>query len=229
MAGYVVKPLNKETWADFARLVERHNGVWGGCWCMEFHPEGAQRGADRRAQKEQRVRDGQAHPAHRSPRCRASMADDVEHPAGRGSPPGSHRLVDCSQIGCRDGPPRCLVAPCDHRMHGAGLFTFNPCLLGDEAVLARQEARPRPLIDRQPRIELVRFDLEREQLDHHDRHATGGFPAGVYRRDTGRALQLAAWRCGRVGAGQADRASDTVPTWSLRTPSLKTIRHSTRS
>jgi ribosomal protein S18 acetylase RimI-like enzyme len=63
MAGYVVKPLNEETWPDFARLVERHNGVWGGCWCMGFHSEGSQRGVDKRSQKECRVRDGRAHAA----------------------------------------------------------------------------------------------------------------------------------------------------------------------
>ena len=27
--AYAIKPLNEETWSDFARLVERHNGVWG--------------------------------------------------------------------------------------------------------------------------------------------------------------------------------------------------------
>lgn len=47
MARYTVKqgkrrelkarPLDKSTWLDFARLVERHNGVWGGCWCLSFH------------------------------------------------------------------------------------------------------------------------------------------------------------------------------------------------
>jgi ribosomal protein S18 acetylase RimI-like enzyme len=63
MAGYGVKPLNDETWPDFAALVERHNGVWGGCWCMGFHPEGSQRGVDRRPQKEQRVHEGRAHAA----------------------------------------------------------------------------------------------------------------------------------------------------------------------
>ena len=36
--------LTAETWADFAELVESHNGVWGGCWCMGFHPEGVGRG-----------------------------------------------------------------------------------------------------------------------------------------------------------------------------------------
>lgn len=63
VAGYTVKPLNEGTWPDFAHLVERHNGVWGGCWCMAFHAEGSERGSDHRAQKEQRVREGRAHAA----------------------------------------------------------------------------------------------------------------------------------------------------------------------
>ncbi len=37
---YSTKPLTPETWADFAALVEANNGVWGGCWCIGFHPEG---------------------------------------------------------------------------------------------------------------------------------------------------------------------------------------------
>lgn len=42
--SYTTKPLTAETWTDFADLVEAHNGVWGGCWCMGFHPEGVGRG-----------------------------------------------------------------------------------------------------------------------------------------------------------------------------------------
>jgi hypothetical protein len=38
-----VQPLDETTWPDFAQLIERHNGVWGGCWCMAFHPEGVSR------------------------------------------------------------------------------------------------------------------------------------------------------------------------------------------
>ena len=34
------RPLRSDTWTDFASLVEANNGVWGGCWCMGFHPEG---------------------------------------------------------------------------------------------------------------------------------------------------------------------------------------------
>ena len=66
MGDFKVKPLDEATWPDFARLVERHNGIWGGCWCMAFHAEGVGRGttaAQNRSQKELRVREGRAHAA----------------------------------------------------------------------------------------------------------------------------------------------------------------------
>jgi ribosomal protein S18 acetylase RimI-like enzyme len=66
MTGLRVKSLDEATWPDFARLVERHNGVWGGCWCMGFHAEGVGRTkspAQNRSEKEGRVREGRAHAA----------------------------------------------------------------------------------------------------------------------------------------------------------------------
>jgi GNAT superfamily N-acetyltransferase len=33
----VIRPLANDTWPAFADLVERHNGVFGGCWCTWFH------------------------------------------------------------------------------------------------------------------------------------------------------------------------------------------------
>ena len=63
MSGFTVKPLSPATWPDVAALVERHNGVWGGCWCLAFHAEGKEPGPHRRAQKELRVREGSAHAA----------------------------------------------------------------------------------------------------------------------------------------------------------------------
>jgi ribosomal protein S18 acetylase RimI-like enzyme len=63
MPAFKIQPLSSSTWQDFAALVERHNGVWGGCWCLEFHPEGKERGANRRDKKELRVRQGTAHAA----------------------------------------------------------------------------------------------------------------------------------------------------------------------
>ena len=38
--AYTVKALDESTWDAFAALVERNNGVFGGCWCMGFHPDG---------------------------------------------------------------------------------------------------------------------------------------------------------------------------------------------
>ena len=35
--GYRIEPLSPRTWESFAGLAERHNGVWGGCWCTWFH------------------------------------------------------------------------------------------------------------------------------------------------------------------------------------------------
>ncbi len=58
-----VEPLSTATWASFADLVERHNGVWGGCWCVEFHEDGKTRGSHRRDLKERKVRDGTTHSA----------------------------------------------------------------------------------------------------------------------------------------------------------------------
>jgi hypothetical protein len=66
VTNYTTRPLDADTWPAFARLVEAHNGVWGGCWCMSFHPEGIGRHrtpAQNRADKELRVRSGQAHAA----------------------------------------------------------------------------------------------------------------------------------------------------------------------
>jgi hypothetical protein len=37
---YTTRLLTPDTWDDFAGLVEANNGVWGGCWCIGFHPEG---------------------------------------------------------------------------------------------------------------------------------------------------------------------------------------------
>ena len=37
---YATRLLAPDTWDDFAALVEANDGVWGGCWCIGFHPEG---------------------------------------------------------------------------------------------------------------------------------------------------------------------------------------------
>ena len=66
MTDYAVKPLDPSTWAAYARMMERHNGVFGGCWCTYFHTLTAEKTytADgNRALKERLVRKGRAHAA----------------------------------------------------------------------------------------------------------------------------------------------------------------------
>ena len=60
---YTVRPLDPTTWDAFAELVERNNGVFGGCWCIGYHPERNQQGISHRAVKEDRVRTARAHAA----------------------------------------------------------------------------------------------------------------------------------------------------------------------
>ncbi|MET0974108.1 MAG: GNAT family N-acetyltransferase [Leifsonia sp.] len=66
MDDHEIRPLTAETWDAFADLAERHNGVWGGCWCTWFHPaceEKGQTAEGNRAYKERLVREGRAHAA----------------------------------------------------------------------------------------------------------------------------------------------------------------------
>lgn len=64
--GYTIRALGPDTWDAFAALAEKHNGVWGGCWCNWFHRCAEEmpliRGRDR-DYKEDRVRAGTAHAA----------------------------------------------------------------------------------------------------------------------------------------------------------------------
>ena len=42
--GFEIVPLTSDTWAMFDAMVVRHNGIFGGCWCMYFHPDSPERG-----------------------------------------------------------------------------------------------------------------------------------------------------------------------------------------
>jgi predicted GNAT family acetyltransferase len=58
---YTTRPLDPSSWDGFAALVEANNGIWGGCWCMGFHPEGFSRRATpggNRGAKRAHVEDG---------------------------------------------------------------------------------------------------------------------------------------------------------------------------
>lgn len=66
MARFLIKELGKGTWPDFVRIMEKHNGVWGGCWCVTFHlkPGGSDSATTpHRAYKERLVRANRSHAA----------------------------------------------------------------------------------------------------------------------------------------------------------------------
>jgi hypothetical protein len=79
---YTVKALDQSTWAAFAALVERNNGIFGGCWCLGFHPKESWTGvAQKRAAKEQRVREGKPTPRSFSTGRTASAGASSARPA----------------------------------------------------------------------------------------------------------------------------------------------------
>ncbi len=61
--AYKVQALDPTTWDAFADLVERNNGIYGGCWCVAFHTAYNRDIKDHRGLKEQLVQTGDAHAA----------------------------------------------------------------------------------------------------------------------------------------------------------------------
>lgn len=64
---YRIEPLSPETWPAFDAMVQRHNGIFGGCWCVWFHlDDDTERGPGaegNRTLKKQCVDAGRAHAA----------------------------------------------------------------------------------------------------------------------------------------------------------------------
>lgn len=63
--AFAIHSLTSDTWPAFDALVDAHNGVFGGCWCMGFHDRTAfgRSYEERRAEKRQLVSEGRAHAA----------------------------------------------------------------------------------------------------------------------------------------------------------------------
>jgi hypothetical protein len=65
-ARFLIRELGSGTWPDFARIMEKHNGVWGGCWCVAFHlkpGESNRTVTSRRVYKEELVQANRSHSA----------------------------------------------------------------------------------------------------------------------------------------------------------------------
>jgi GNAT superfamily N-acetyltransferase len=59
----MIRALDESSWDGFATLVKANNGVFGGCWCMGFHPDDSRDPALNRERKLARVRAGTTHAA----------------------------------------------------------------------------------------------------------------------------------------------------------------------
>jgi GNAT superfamily N-acetyltransferase len=63
---FEIRELGEETWPDFERMVEKHNGVWGGCWDTFFHmppSEHKKWSGKHHEYKEKLVRENRSHSA----------------------------------------------------------------------------------------------------------------------------------------------------------------------
>jgi GNAT superfamily N-acetyltransferase len=66
MGEYDVRALAPDTWDGFAGMAERHNGVFGGCWCTWFHTMSSEKERTydgNRSLKRRLVDEGRAHAA----------------------------------------------------------------------------------------------------------------------------------------------------------------------
>ena len=61
--SWTVGALGPGSWDAFAELVERNNGIYGGCWCIAHHVEYRRGVSDPRTLKEELVRSGRARAA----------------------------------------------------------------------------------------------------------------------------------------------------------------------
>ena len=65
-APHVIKPLTPATFPAWLALAQKHNGVWGGCYCSYFHDDTedtVKSEYDRPTFKQRLVAEGVAHAA----------------------------------------------------------------------------------------------------------------------------------------------------------------------
>jgi ribosomal protein S18 acetylase RimI-like enzyme len=120
MAEYTIRALGPDTWDAFAALAEKHNGVWGGCFCTWFHPlrkvhcPEVEPGRD---YKELLVREGRAH---------AALVFDADVAVGwceYGPPAELPRIYHRKEVETADYDPpdyrlTCLFVDRDYRRKG---------------------------------------------------------------------------------------------------------------
>lgn len=130
MSPYAIRALGPDTWDGFAALAEKHNGVWGGCWCTWFHGESAEKGsgaAGNRTLKCELVHAGRAH---------AALVYDGEVAVGwcqYGAPPELPNIYHRKQVETEAYEPpdyrlTCLFVDRDYRRRGVAAAAVRGAL-----------------------------------------------------------------------------------------------------
>jgi len=129
-AAHVVRPLTVETFPAWLALAQKHNGVWGGCYCSYFHDDTAltvKSEHDRPTFKARLVAEGVAH---------AALVFDGEDAIAwcqYGSPAELPNIYHRSQYdaGERALPPwriTCFFVDRDHRRSGVAREALDGAL-----------------------------------------------------------------------------------------------------
>ena len=126
MRNLSIKALTIETWPDFARLAQKHNGVWGGCWCTAFHPISPEhKGSPEAAKSYKRmlVEDGRAHAA-------LVFDGDICLAWCQFGPPQElpniyHKKEVAAKMTVPDWRITCIFVDRDYRKNGLSLIALN--------------------------------------------------------------------------------------------------------
>lgn len=127
-ADYRVEALSETTWPAFAALVEKHNGIFGGCWCTFFHPgEEREAGPDGPGVKHRLVQQGRAHAAL------VMTGDAAVGWAEYGPPAELPNIYHRKEYETSDHTPSayritCFFVDRDHRRHGVARLALAGAL-----------------------------------------------------------------------------------------------------
>ena len=129
MENLFIQALDVKTWKDFEGLAEKHNGVWGGCWCTWFHPKSPERKRSAeatKAYKKQLVGEDKSHAA-------LVFAGDSCVAWCQFGPPQElpniyHRKEVEAKMTMPDWRITCIFVDRDYRKKGLSLFALNGAL-----------------------------------------------------------------------------------------------------
>lgn len=129
MQNLSIKELNIETWKDFEQLAQKHNGVWGGCWCTAFHPKSPEQRKSQEATKSYKRRLVEEDRAH------AALVYDgdtcvtwCQFGSPQELPTIYHKKEVESKMTIPDWRITCFFVDRDHRKKGLSFYALNGAL-----------------------------------------------------------------------------------------------------